>query len=236
MFSSRRFFVLRTCFKRLFTIIPGQHTRIDRGDAARLDDGNAALDGGLHVRHRGHRADTFRALCAALTAFLVCLVLGPSVIRWLRLQKVGENIRTDSEHLNGILHGAGKVGTPTMGGILIVTAVLAGTVLFVDRSLPPYQGAYDFLDDVTAGRGQASFDRLCASDRDDPETAIAALNRRIEFGDEVTVNALSVDRDGDRATVEVIIDPGGSADTRHFDLPMREEGGDWKACPGDIVR
>ena len=73
---------------------------------------------------------TFRALCAALTAFLVCLLLGPAVIRWLRLQKVGENIRTDSDHLNGILHGAGKVGTPTMGGLLIVLAVVAGTVLF----------------------------------------------------------------------------------------------------------
>jgi phospho-N-acetylmuramoyl-pentapeptide-transferase len=73
---------------------------------------------------------TFRALCAALTAFLVCLVLGPSVIRWLRLQKVGERILTDSDRLNGILHGAGKVGTPTMGGVLIVLAVVTGTVLF----------------------------------------------------------------------------------------------------------
>lgn len=73
---------------------------------------------------------TFRALCAALTAFLVCLVLGPSVIRWLRMQKMGENIRTDSETLNGILHGAGKVGTPTMGGVLIVLAVVTATLLF----------------------------------------------------------------------------------------------------------
>jgi phospho-N-acetylmuramoyl-pentapeptide-transferase len=73
---------------------------------------------------------TFRALCAALTAFLVCLVLGPSVIRWLALQKVGERIRTDSDRLNGILHGAGKVGTPTMGGVLIVAAVATATLLF----------------------------------------------------------------------------------------------------------
>ena len=76
------------------------------------------------------RCITFRALCAALTAFLVCLVLGPSVIRWLRTQKVGENIRTGSDHLNGILQGAGQAGTPTMGGVLIVLAVVGGTVLF----------------------------------------------------------------------------------------------------------
>jgi len=73
---------------------------------------------------------TLRALCAALTAFLVCLVLGPSVIRWLRLQGMGEHIRTDSGRLNEILRGAGKGGTPTMGGVLIVMAVLTGTLLF----------------------------------------------------------------------------------------------------------
>jgi phospho-N-acetylmuramoyl-pentapeptide-transferase len=73
---------------------------------------------------------TFRALCAALTAFLVCVLLGPPVIRWLRMQKVGENIRTDSNQLNGILHGAGKVGTPTMGGLLIVAAIVVSTLLF----------------------------------------------------------------------------------------------------------
>jgi phospho-N-acetylmuramoyl-pentapeptide-transferase len=73
---------------------------------------------------------TFRAICAAITAFLVCIVLGPSVIRWLRVQKMGEQIRTDSSTLNDILHGSGKVGTPTMGGILIVVAILTATALF----------------------------------------------------------------------------------------------------------
>ncbi|NUN53004.1 MAG: phospho-N-acetylmuramoyl-pentapeptide-transferase [Planctomycetaceae bacterium] len=76
------------------------------------------------------RFTTFRALCAAIAAFLFCLLLGPAVVRWLRMQRVGENIRTDSDRLNGILHGAGKVGTPTMGGILIVGAILFSTALF----------------------------------------------------------------------------------------------------------
>jgi len=73
---------------------------------------------------------TLRALGAALTAFLVCLVLGPSVVRWLRMQKMGERILTDSAELNGILRGSGKVGTPTMGGVLIVGAILTATLLF----------------------------------------------------------------------------------------------------------
>jgi phospho-N-acetylmuramoyl-pentapeptide-transferase len=73
---------------------------------------------------------TFRALCAALAAFLACVLTGPPVIRWLAMQKVGERIRTDSGRLNGILHGSGKVGTPTMGGVLIVISVVGATLVF----------------------------------------------------------------------------------------------------------
>jgi phospho-N-acetylmuramoyl-pentapeptide-transferase len=43
---------------------------------------------------------------------------------------VGERILTDSGRLNGILHDSGKVGTPTMGGVLIVAAVLISTAAF----------------------------------------------------------------------------------------------------------
>ncbi|MCJ7438169.1 MAG: hypothetical protein MUP97_10450 [Acidimicrobiia bacterium] len=109
---------------------------------------------------------------------------------------------------------------------------IAGTALFATRTLPPYQGAYDFLDDVTAGREQDAIDRLCAADRDDPEAAFSELGRRIGFGTTLTVNFLSVDRDGDHATVEYQVDPPGTAAAKSYDLPMREEGGDWKACPG----
>jgi phospho-N-acetylmuramoyl-pentapeptide-transferase len=73
---------------------------------------------------------TLRALLAAATAFLVCIVAGPPVIRWLAIQKLGEKIRTDSSTLNEILAKAGKPGTPTMGGVLIVGAILFSTVLF----------------------------------------------------------------------------------------------------------
>jgi phospho-N-acetylmuramoyl-pentapeptide-transferase len=76
------------------------------------------------------RYTTFRALCAALAAFLLCVVLGPAVIAWLRRQRFGENIRTDSERLNSMLKGAQKAGTPTMGGILIVGATAASVGVF----------------------------------------------------------------------------------------------------------
>ncbi len=73
---------------------------------------------------------TFRALCAGVTAFLICVLAGPFVIAFLRRQKFGENIRTDSAALNAILNGSKKAGTPTMGGVLIVSAVLVATLLF----------------------------------------------------------------------------------------------------------
>ena len=121
--------------------------------------------------------------------------------------------------------------------VAIVTIGVAGTVLFVTRTLPPYQGAYDFLDDVNAGREQAAINGLCAADRDDPRGAFGALARRINSGDTVTVNFLSVDRDGDRATVEYVVDPPGTSSVgRTYDLLVRQEGGDWKACPGQSLR
>jgi hypothetical protein len=115
---------------------------------------------------------------------------------------------------------------------------IAGTALFATRTLPPYQGANDFLDDVTAGHEQDAIDRLCAADRDDPEAAFSELDRRIGFGTTVTANFLGVDRDGERAIVEYQVDlPGtGTATGKSYDLPMREEGGDWKACPGASLR
>jgi hypothetical protein len=118
----------------------------------------------------------------------------------------------------------------------IVAIAIAGTVLFVTRTLPPYQGAYDFLDDVNAGREQAAINGLCAASRDDPAAAFGELARRIDTGDTVTVNFLSVDRDGNRATVEYVVDPPGTTVGLTYELLVREEGGDWKACPGTSLR
>lgn len=72
---------------------------------------------------------TFRALCGAGTAFLLSLMFGKTVIRWLLWLKIGQQVRiTDSETLYK-LHGK-KAGTPTMGGILIVGTVLVSTLLW----------------------------------------------------------------------------------------------------------
>jgi phospho-N-acetylmuramoyl-pentapeptide-transferase len=72
---------------------------------------------------------TFRAALACLVSFIVSLMVGPRVIRKLISLKLGQPIRTAAEvHKLAELHG-GKIGTPTMGGVLILGAVLVSTLL-----------------------------------------------------------------------------------------------------------
>jgi phospho-N-acetylmuramoyl-pentapeptide-transferase len=72
---------------------------------------------------------TFRSACACLTALLVSFLLGPKMIRWLRsVQGQGQPIREDGPER----HLIEKKGTPTMGGLLILFAVIISTLLWVD--------------------------------------------------------------------------------------------------------
>ena len=73
---------------------------------------------------------SFRALCAGLTSFLICILFGDMVIRRLVQLKLGQPIRSAEEvHRLNELHG-GKRGTPTMGGILLIAAVIVSTLLW----------------------------------------------------------------------------------------------------------
>src|SRR6186713_1565393 len=73
---------------------------------------------------------TLRAVAAAVTAFLLSLMCGNWVIRRLISLKMGQPIRTKEEvHKLYELHG-GKAGTPTMGGILLLGAVLVSSLIW----------------------------------------------------------------------------------------------------------
>ena len=73
---------------------------------------------------------TFRAIMAALTALLVSLILGPWVIRKLTELKLGQPIRSAEEvHRLHELHRQ-KKGIPTMGGVLIMLAVVVSAALW----------------------------------------------------------------------------------------------------------
>jgi len=83
----------------------------------------------------GDAHHTLRAALAGIVAFGACLLLGPRVIRWLRAKKVGERIeKDDSKRLDALMQG--KSGTPTMGGVFIVMAILASVSLFADFTNP----------------------------------------------------------------------------------------------------
>lgn len=72
---------------------------------------------------------TMRAIMATLTAFLVSLLLGPLFIRYLKSLKVGQTIREDGPQSH-----FSKAGTPTMGGALILCAILSSVFLWADLS------------------------------------------------------------------------------------------------------
>ncbi len=68
---------------------------------------------------------TFRSIGAAVTAFLIVVILGPVFIRTMRRFQIGQVVRDDgpATHL-------AKQGVPTMGGLLIITAITGGTLLW----------------------------------------------------------------------------------------------------------
>ena len=75
---------------------------------------------------------SFRSMAAALTALILVLILGNLVIKWLQRLKLGEEIRT----LGPESHKS-KAGTPTMGGVLIIGAVIV-SILFWGNFLNHY--------------------------------------------------------------------------------------------------
>ena len=94
---------------------------------------------------------TFRAAAAAVTALIIAFWLGPKIIRKLRERQIGEAAKLEAPktHLT-------KAGTPTMGGLIVLAAIVIPTVLwgnignmyvvlilFVTLTL----GAVGFLDD-----------------------------------------------------------------------------------------
>lgn len=74
---------------------------------------------------------TFRAAMAAITAFLISLIFGPLLIRKLKELKIGEKIRKEDSAALDELHRH-KQDTPTMGGILILLAVVSATLLWAE--------------------------------------------------------------------------------------------------------
>jgi phospho-N-acetylmuramoyl-pentapeptide-transferase len=76
---------------------------------------------------------TARIAMASVCSFLVALLLGPIVIRWLKFH-FQERIASASDRLNELQ--AEKKSTPTMGGVFVSTAIVMASLLFGDLSNP----------------------------------------------------------------------------------------------------
>ncbi len=72
---------------------------------------------------------TLRGILAAMTALAIAMVIGPTMISALSRYQIGQRVRTDGpqSHLQ-------KSGTPTMGGGLILVAMMVATLLWADLS------------------------------------------------------------------------------------------------------
>lgn len=93
---------------------------------------------------------SFRSAGAAVTALLICFIVGPRIIHQLRERLIGQTIRKEGPqtHLK-------KAGTPTMGGLIVLLAVLVPTLLWARPNLNVilvlvatlWMGAVGYLDD-----------------------------------------------------------------------------------------
>jgi phospho-N-acetylmuramoyl-pentapeptide-transferase len=81
-----------------------------------------------HIIFNVFRYLTFRSVMALISALVISLIIGPAVISWLRSwHNGGETIREDTPERH-----RGKRGTPTMGGLVVLAALLVSTLLWAN--------------------------------------------------------------------------------------------------------
>jgi len=68
---------------------------------------------------------TFRSLMAVITTFVISILIGPRIIKYLKIKKIGQYIREIGPKTHYV-----KSGTPTMGGIIIVLSVIVSVFLW----------------------------------------------------------------------------------------------------------
>lgn len=97
---------------------------------------------------------TVRVALASITALVIALFVGRRIIRWLQKKQLGEVIR-EGEHAGAVDHSH-KAGTPTMGGVIILLAILGATLLWgaiaevyvwLSVLATAWMGAFGFADD-----------------------------------------------------------------------------------------
>src|SRR5208282_5594714 len=98
----------------------------------KLLDWSAGTHWANHVSAlRLFRYITVRSAGAAVTALALSWWLGPGIIRWLKQLKFGQDYADKAEEAGGLAARVlSKKGTPTMGGVLIITVLVFSTMLW----------------------------------------------------------------------------------------------------------
>ncbi|MCE2454692.1 MAG: phospho-N-acetylmuramoyl-pentapeptide-transferase [Gemmatimonadetes bacterium] len=114
----------------------------------------------LHSGFNVIRYITFRSAAAGITALLITWIVGPAIIGTLRRKRWGQVIRQVGPHTH-----FGKQGTPTMGGLIMISAATVSTLLWAELTNPYVLialasflvcGALGFVDDyLKISRGNA---------------------------------------------------------------------------------
>jgi len=103
---------------------------------------------------------TFRTIFASITALLICLIFGKWMIQKLQQMQIGQQIREDGPQSHLV-----KKGTPTMGGMLMIFAVVISTFLWANLSMSYVwlvllvtagYGLIGFIDDYSKLAGKSS--------------------------------------------------------------------------------
>src|SRR5690242_11247041 len=68
---------------------------------------------------------SFRTTMAVILSLVISMLLGKRLVNYLKKRQIGETIRQ-----LGLQGETGKKGTPTMGGLIILAAILIPTLLF----------------------------------------------------------------------------------------------------------
>jgi hypothetical protein len=118
--------------------------------------------------------------------------------------------------------------------VVILMIGTAGTTLFFTRTFPPLSATYDFTDDIRDGNIDSAYAQVCSRlQSTSSQRNFETFARRIQRADSLSVNLFSVDRNGNRASVDFSTTYGDSTGSVTTTLRLVHEDGDWRPCGAD---
>jgi flagellar basal body-associated protein FliL len=118
--------------------------------------------------------------------------------------------------------------------VVILVIATAGTTLFFTRTFPPLSATYDFTGDIRDGNVDSAYAQVCRRlQSDSAQQNFETFARRIQRADSLSVNLLSVDRNGDTASVDFDTTYRDGTDPVTTTLRLVHEDGDWRPCGAD---